>query len=145
MPKGKKNCPSCKNFVGNRLQVCGCGYVFQKKTKVKKISKTKILKSLIDAPPKSSPEFFMREMKMLNTLCERYSLEFMNVVNLKQRPDSLAYFVSGKLKKVLDQKFNAFNFKVDDSRYEDYHLGEKFGEDVVIEPKHKSIKQLLDE
>ena len=28
MPKGKKQCPECKAYVGPRLAVCGCGYVF---------------------------------------------------------------------------------------------------------------------
>lgn len=146
MPRGKKTCPSCDALVGVRSAECSCGHVFSHKNKKpKRISKTAIVHRLVQGPEKGRREFYMREMKLLNILCERYSLEFMNIVNFPQKPDSLAYFVSGKLKKVLDQKFNAFNFKVDNSRYEDYDLGDKFGEDAVIEPKRKSIKQLLDE
>ena len=30
MPKGKKKCKSCGEFVGNRVSVCGCGNAFPK-------------------------------------------------------------------------------------------------------------------
>lgn len=87
----------------------------------------------------------MREMKFLNILCERYSLEFMNAMTFDKKLDSLAYLVSDKLKDTLDQKFRAFNFKVDYSRYEQYHIGDKVGDDPVVEKKKVTIKHFLNE
>ena len=82
---------------------------------------------------------------MLNDLCERYSLEFMNIVDFGKKFDSLAYLVSEKLKDPLDQKFRAFNFRVDLSKYQTYDVGEKVGEDATVSPKRKTIKDFLDE
>lgn len=87
----------------------------------------------------------MREMKFLNILCERYSLEFMNAMTFDKKLDSLAYLVSEKLKETLDKKFRAFNFKIDSSRYERYDIGDKVGEDPLVERKKLTIKYFLNE
>ncbi len=89
--------------------------------------------------------FFLREMKLLNNLCERYSQDFMAVVDFGRKFDSLAYLTSSKLKEPLDQKFRAFNFRVDLSKYQTYDVGEKAGQDARIPPKRKTIKDFLDE
>jgi hypothetical protein len=40
MPRGKKKCNSCGDFVGARLQVCHCGHIFSEpKAKTKKTPK----------------------------------------------------------------------------------------------------------
>lgn len=109
-----------------------------------KINKKQILSRLTLVPAKDKRLFYMREMKMLNILCDRYSLEFMNVVSFDKKFDSLAYLVCDKLKDLLDQKFRAFNFKVDLSKYDDYDIGEKVGEDSKVEKKIKSLKNFLD-
>ena len=82
---------------------------------------------------------------MLNDLCERYSLEFMDVVDFGKKFDSLAYLVSDKLREALDQKFRAFNFRVDLSKYEVYDIGEKAGKDKAVPIKRKTVKDFLDE
>lgn len=82
-------------------------------------------------------------MKLLNDLCDRYSLEFMNIVSFPQKLDSLAYLVSPKLKKTLDKKFFAFNFKIDESKYEEYVIGEKVGHDIEVVERKKNIKDFL--
>jgi len=87
----------------------------------------------------------MREMKMLNDLCEKYSLEFMNVMTFFKKLDSLSYLVSPKLKDTLDRKFRAFNYCLDKNKYPEYSLGEKVGDDKPIEVKNKTIKDFLDE
>lgn len=87
----------------------------------------------------------MREMKFLNILCERYSLEFMNIVTFDKKFDSLAYLVSEKLKDTLDRKYRAFNFKVDFSKYVTYNIGDKVGEDRELQSKLKTIKDFLNE
>jgi hypothetical protein len=110
-----------------------------------KINKKHILAKLTLVPTKDKRLFYMREMKFLNILCERYSLEFMNAMTFDKKLDSLAYLVSDKLKDTLDQKFRAFNFKVDYSRYEQYHIGDKVGDDPVVEKKRVTIKHFLNE
>ena len=96
-------------------------------------------------PPTGKTNFYSREFKLLNTLIDRYSLEFMNVVTFNKKFDSLGYLVSNKLKETLDRKFRAFNFKIDLSRYDVYDIGEKVGEDTVREKTNKTIKDFLDE
>tara|TARA_Y100000361_G_C11041414_1_gene280124 strand:+ start:368 stop:715 length:348 start_codon:yes stop_codon:yes gene_type:complete len=108
-------------------------------------NKRDIIFRLVDVPDKGRRPFFAREMKLLNDLCDRYSLEFMNIVNFGRRFDSLAYLVSSKLKTTLDEKFRAFNFRVDLSKYQTYDIGEKEGEDVVITPRKRTVKDFLDE
>jgi hypothetical protein len=110
-----------------------------------KINKKHILARLTLVPTKDKRLFYMREMKFLNDLCDRYSLEFMNAVSFDKKFDSLAYLVSEKLKDTLDQKFRAFNFKVDLSKYEWYDIGEKVGDDIEISKPAKTIKDFLNE
>lgn len=100
---------------------------------------------MLEVPDKGRRPFFAREMKMLNDLCDRYSQEFMAIVSFNKKFDSLAYLVSDKLKSTLDQKFRAFNFEVDLSRYNTYNIGEKVGLDSVITPRKKTIKDFLNE
>ena len=69
----------------------------------------------------------------------------MDIVNFGKKFDSLAYLVSPKLKNALDEKFRAFNFKVDLSKYKTYDIGEKIGEDVIAARTPKTIKDFLDE
>lgn len=109
-----------------------------------KINKKQILARLTLVPAKDKRLFYMREMKMLNDLCDRYSVEFMNVVSFDKKFDSLAYLVSEKLQETMDKKFRAFNFKVDLSKYVDYDIGEKVGDDAAIDKKIKSLKNFLD-
>lgn len=109
-----------------------------------KINKKQILARLTLVPTKDKRLFYMREMKLLNDLCERYSLEFMNTVSFDKKFDSLAYLVSDKLQETMDKKFRAFNFKVDLSKYPSYDIGEKVGEDATIDKKIKSLKDFLD-
>ena len=138
MPRGKKQCPSCEDFVATRASCCGCGHIFTKKKDAKpkttkpktskpKVSKIDILERLVEEPKNNKNFFYAREMKMLNDLVDLYSLEFMNVVNLGRRFESLAYFKHSKVKEKLDRRFREFNYVTDKSRYPEYNLGEKSG------------------
>lgn len=111
---------------------------------VKKINKKQILARLVEVPVKGKNIFYAREMKFLNDLCDRYSLEFMHIVSFNQKFDSLAYLISPKLKDTLDQKFRAFNYVIDKNQYPSYNIGEKVGDDVVISKK-KTVKDFLNE
>lgn len=146
MPRGKKLCPSCETHVASGVSSCGCGHTFKKKATLKpKISKRSILKRLVEEPRNNKRIFYSKEMKFLNDLVDRYSLEFMNVVNFHRQFESLTYLRSPKLKQTLDKKFRAFNYVVDKSRYPQYNLGEKSGEDRLVERKKRTIKDFLEE
>ena len=114
-------------------------------SKKKSLNKREILFRLLDVPDKGRRPFFAREMKMLNDLCGRYSQDFMAIVYFDKKFDSLAYLVSDKLKETLDEKFTAFNFKVDLSKYKTYDIGEKSGQDSDVLRKTKTIKDFLNE
>jgi len=81
----------------------------------------------------------------MKILTERYSLEFVSIIDFGKKFDSLAYLVSSKLKGTLDQKWRAFNYKVDKSKYVEYNIGEKFGEDKIIKSRNKNTKDFLNE
>tara|TARA_R110000772_G_scaffold144512_5_gene254323 strand:+ start:1070 stop:1507 length:438 start_codon:yes stop_codon:yes gene_type:complete len=145
MPRGKKKCSSCDIFVGSRASKCSCGYVFDKKTNSKKINKLEVLSRLVIVPEKNKRPFYLKEFKMMKSLTERYSLEFLLVVDFGKKFDSLAYLVSPKLKDSLDQRWRAFNYKFDKSKYSNYNIGEKFGDDKQLTKKNKTTRDFLNE
>lgn len=155
MPRGKKRCPQCNRFTGARSISCGCGFNFGKPKKEKeyksrvpkkpKINKRKILKKLVEDPTTNKRFFYAREMKFLNDLCNRYSLEFMDVVSFSKKFFSLSYLISPKLKDTMDRKWRAFNYKLDKNKYEEYTIGEKVGQDKEIKKQPKTTKDFLNE
>ena len=155
MPRGKKRCPSCNIFVGVRSLSCDCGFNFgeitkkkQQRTKVPakpKINKRKIIQRLLEQPVSSKRMFYAREMKLLNDLCNRYSLEFMNVVTFNKKINSFALLLSIKLKDTMDKKWRAFNYKLDKNKYKEYNIGEKSGEDKELKKPNKTTKDFLNE
>ena len=145
MPRGKKRCPSCSDFVGARSNSCVCGYVFKNTKPAKKFNKFEILSRLVDIPDKNKRVFYLKEFKLMKILSERYSLEFVSVIDFGKKFDSLAYLVSSKLKATLDQKWRAFNYRVDKSKYIEYNIGDKFGADKIINKKNKNTKDFLNE
>ena len=155
MPRGKKRCPECNNFTGARRISCDCGFNFGKLSKSKKeksripqkpkINKRQVLKRLVEDPKTNKRFFYAREMKFLNDLCNKYSLEFMHVVSFSRKFTSLAYLISPKLKDTMDRKWRAFNYKVDKSKYEEYNIGEKIGQDIKIPKQIKTTKDFLNE
>jgi hypothetical protein len=53
--------------------------------------------------------------------------------------------VSDKLKETLDEKFRAFNFRVDLSKYKTYDIGDKVGPDGDVSRIKRTIKDFLNE
>ena len=155
MPRGKKRCPSCNVFVGARKISCDCGFNFGQPTKNKKeksripqkpkINKRKIVQRLLEEPKTSKRIFYAREMKLLNDLCNRYSLEFMDIVTFYKKLNSLSYLLSPKLRETMDKKWRAFNYKLDKNKYKEYNIGEKVGEDRDLKKQTKTTKDFLNE
>jgi len=111
--------------------------------KKKGLNKKLILKNLITIPRGSKREIYAREMKLLNDLIARYSEDFICVLTLKEKYDSIAVILSDSYKKELDLKFSNFNYKIDVSKYTSPTLSEKVGEDFHISLKPKTIKNFL--
>ena len=158
MPRGKKICPECSLELGIRKAICNCGYTFpikakkiavkkpkKKKEVKKKINKREVLFRLVEKPPDNKKLFFMREMKILNDLSDKYSLEFLSIVNFGKKFKSLGYFLHEKVKKKMDMKWRAFNYKVDKDKYPYYNIGDKSGEDKKVNKKKKTTKDFLNE
>ena len=114
-------------------------------SKKPKLNKREILFRLLEVPDKARRPFFAREMKMLNDLIRHYSQDFMASLTFAKKFDSLAYLTSSKLKSTMDEKFRAFNFKVDFSRYPQYNIGKKSGKDAKIKTIKKTVRDFLDE
>lgn len=114
-------------------------------SKKTKLNKRQILENLLIIPEKGRRPFFSREMKLLNDLCSKYSQEFMSIVSFPKKFESLKYLISPKLTDTLDEKFRAFNFKVDFSKYPNYNIGDKFGKDAKIKTTKKTIRDFLNE
>ena len=111
--------------------------------KKKTLNKKLLLKNLIVIPKGSKREIYAREMKLLNDLIARYNEEFVSVLTLKEKYDSIAVILSDSYKKELDIKFNNFNYKIDHSKYSLPALSEKVGEDVLFSSKPKTIRNFL--
>ena len=103
-----------------------------------------IIERLVEVPKTQKKFFWAREMKLLKSLEERYSLDFLEIVNFPKRYDSLTYMISKELKSTMDKKWNNFNFKVDFSKYEQHNIGKKSGKDFVsTDYKPRNIKDLF--
>ena len=70
-------------------------------SKQKGPNKRDIIFRLVEVPDKGRRPFFAREMKLLNDLCDRYSLEFMDIVDFGRKIDSMAYYKVLNLKALL--------------------------------------------
>ena len=110
----------------------------------KKINKRNLLKRFLEIPRSASRDFYCREMKMLNSLIERYSEEFIFKLNFAKKFDSMAVIICDAFKTELDKKFRNFNYEIDYSKYKTFELSPiKFGEDSVIKKKTKTIRNFL--
>lgn len=109
-----------------------------------KINKRTILKKLVEFPSKGSRIFFSKEMKMLNLLIERYSEDFVNALTFDKKYDSIAILLCDSFKQELDRRFRCFEYKVDYSKYDAHKISnEKFGEDLKLNKKPKTIRDFL--
>jgi hypothetical protein len=114
-----------------------------KKTK-SKVNKKLLLRKFVNVPPKGSRLFYMKEMTLLNSLIERYSEEFVSVLKFPKKYDSMAVIICESYKAEIDRKFRDFNYKIDDSKYEEIKLSNfKSGEDFNLVTKPKTIKKFL--
>jgi hypothetical protein len=109
-----------------------------------KINKKHLLAKFVDFPQSQKRDFYMKEFKLLNNLIDRYSLEFVSVLHVDKKYNSLAVLLCDSFKASLDVKFRNFNYKIDESKYEKIILSEiKSGEDLKVNLKLKTIRDFL--
>jgi len=110
----------------------------------KKLNKRNLLKKFLEIPRSASRDFYSREMKMLNSLIERYSEEFVFKLNFAKKFDSMAVIICDAFKLELDRKFRNFNYEIDFSKYETYKVdANKHGQDLIVKKKVKTIRDFL--
>jgi len=109
-----------------------------------KINKKQLLKKFVEFPKTGIRLFFAKEMNLLNLLIERYSIEFVQVLSLNKKYDSLAVVLCESFKPEIDKKFRSFNYRIDHSKYEQYNISStKSGEDILLKNKPKTIRDFL--
>lgn len=110
----------------------------------KKVNKRELLKKFLEFPKNSRREFFAREMKLLNDLISRYSEEFIYLLSLPKKYESIAVILCDSYKSEIDNRFRCFNYKTDDSLYDKIFLSEeKVGEDSSVKIKPKTVRDFL--
>jgi hypothetical protein len=111
-----------------------------------KINKRDIIKSLVEVPPKGLRPFWAKEMTLLKRLEAKYPLEFIAVLKFPKKFESLAVLLGGPLVKELESRFYQFNYQPKMSTPEKVDFGaEKYGADLTIADKPKTVKDFLDE
>jgi hypothetical protein len=109
-----------------------------------KVNKKLLLRKFLNVPTKGSRLFYMKEMTLLNTLIERYSEDFVVALNLPKKYDSMAIIICDSFKSEIDRRFKDFSYITDFSKYENVNLHEhKFGEDLILNIKPKTVKDFL--
>ena len=109
-----------------------------------KINKRELLKKFVSFPKKDLRLFFAREMKLLNDLIEKYSIEFVQALSLDKKYESVAIILCESFKPEIDKRFTSFNYKTDYSLYNDVAISEnKSGEDSAVKFKPKTIRDFL--
>jgi hypothetical protein len=109
-----------------------------------KINKRELLKKFVSFPKKDVRFFFAREMKLLNDLIEKYSIEFVQALSLDKKYESVAIILCESFKPEIDKRFTSFNYKTDYSLYNDVAISEnKSGEDSAVKFKPKTIRDFL--
>ena len=107
-----------------------------------KYNKRNILKRILKIPPNQRAPFWKREFKLFNDLIELYpNMEFWDKVNFHQEWDSLRILKSDYGKKILEKKYNEFHYIL--PSYQQQKLGDKIGDDAVINKKPKTIREFL--
>lgn len=112
-----------------------------KKVKPPKINKTKLLERLVEKPSQGIREWSMREFTMMKRLEDRFSLEFLNIVDFGKKLPSLTVLSSEWGAAELKRKFHAYNYRP--PIHDSIALSlEKFGEDIEV-AKRQSLRDLL--
>lgn len=109
---------------------------------IKNKNKKDILANIVNIPKTQKRAFWAREFKILNDLMNLFPSEsFWNLINFKEKKDSLIFYKSEHGIKVLKTLYNEYNYQPRVTPK--IKLGEKFGEDKIISSNRKTIKNFL--
>jgi len=104
--------------------------------------KKKVIEHLLNVPDKQKRLFWGREIKMLNELIKLYPEDiFWKGLTFSKKLDSIIILRSGYYATELKKKYNIFKYKIPPKKT--IKLGEKFGDDVIIERRNKTLRDFL--
>ena len=104
--------------------------------------KKKIIHRLIDVPAKGKRPFWAREMKFLKDFMSEYPcLEFWQKVSFGKKLESFVLLKGEYGSSVLKKKYLEFNYVIPEK--EEYNIGKKCGEDILINKSPKTIKDFV--
>ncbi len=146
MPRGKKKCGNCGEFVGSRIQQCSCGFVFDKpkpKKKAKPFFKERksFIKRMLNGGKSSSLQL---DMMVVTKIFDKFdnNIEFLNSVSPPFALDgSIKYFLTGDGMKYLSKKKLEFDY-IPSEAEKIVDLDIKMGKDIVTE-KPKTLIEFL--
>jgi len=111
-----------------------------------KINKRSIIHNLVEVPSKGRRTFWAKEMTLLKKLEGKYPLDFLSALRFYKKFDSIAVFLSGPLAKELKSRYYQYNYRPKFSTPEKVDFrAEKYGEDVTIASKQKTVRDFLNE
>ena len=109
---------------------------------IKNKNKKDILSNIVNIPKTQKRVFWAREFKILNDLMNLFPDElFWNLINFKEKKDSLIFYKSEHGIKVLKTLYNEYNYQPRVTPK--IELGEKFGEDKIVSSNRNTIKNFL--
>jgi hypothetical protein len=105
-----------------------------------KISRTHIIKSLVEIPSKADRRFWQREMVLLKKLEKIYGIDFLAQIQEDKKVPTLAFFFADWKKKLLDVDHKEYYYTR--LHQQDLSLEQKIGKDAEVKTK-KTLKQFL--
>lgn len=111
-------------------------------SKLKPTERKKIIERLLIVPKFNKRAFWAKETKFLMELIEKFpDLNFWNKIKLPKKYDSLLALRGDWGKTFLKKKYLDFNYIIPEKQK--IKLGDKTGEDKIINKKPKTIRDFL--
>jgi len=146
MPRGKKQCEDCGNFVGSRIQQCSCGFIFKKpkpKKKAKPFFKERkaFIKRMLNGGKSHSVQL---DMMVVTKIFDKFdnNIVFLNSVSPPfVLEGSIKFFLTKDGMKYLSKKKLEFDYiPADAEKIVDLNI--KMGDDTVTN-KPKTLIEFL--
>ena len=111
---------------------------------MKHSAKKAIIEKLVSVPDKQKRIFWAKEIKFFNILLAKYPNEiFWNKLKFPDKFDSLLLLRSGYYAEDLRLKYKRFNYIIPQKKETPLH-DKKFGEDLELPSKPKTLKEFLE-
>lgn len=105
-----------------------------------KISRTKVIESLVEIPAKADRRFWQKEMVLLKKLEKIYGIDFLSQIQEDKKVPTLAFFFADWKKKLLDVDYKEYYYTR--LHKQDLSSEQKIGKDAEVKTK-KTLKQFL--